>query len=193
VLERVPGVSIEQTYSPVTAPADKAPNLFYKRWMNAGVWGAWQGYGRIRMDTTAGRAAYLWESTNNRDQLIYGDTGRRDISSMCTGSFTGGKLSLRREGSYVELYAINWVAGATGTINMLASALPVGFRPTNSRLMWGYQGGNPVSLSVGYDGTTLTVQSNSATSTVAFSVGYSTSDVWPTSLPGIADGAIPTA
>lgn len=155
------------------------------------TWTSWDAFARQRVDSTAGRVIYTFDDVNFRDQLIYGDTGRRDISSICSGTFSGGKLSIRRVGHTVDLYCVAYVPGVTGQFNMLESSLPVGFRPSNSRNFWGFQNSQPISVAVGFDGSTINMTTVGSSYLVSFSISYTTTDAWPTALPGVADGGMP--
>lgn len=188
------GADLIQQFTPQSYAAGRDAKIFYVRNRSNNVWSPWRSYSSTRFDQAAGRALYLWDEINNREQLVWGDTGRRDISAMCSGSFGGGKAAIRREGSMVEIYLVNWIPGSATQLNLLATgqSLPNGYRPSNSRLMWGFQGNSPIPISVGYDGTTINITPNHATNYVACSINWSTTDPWPTTLIGTADGAIPT-
>lgn len=160
-----------------------------------GTWGPWRATPSWTLkDDTTGRQAYFYDWQNNRSNLLYGDTGRRNISSLANGTFSGGgKLTIRREGSMVDLYCVGWMPGADGVVQLLNASLPNGFRPSNSRSWFGVQNGSPVLCTLAFDASTLAVVSNAATThPVSFSFAFSTTDPWPTALPGSADGAIPT-
>jgi len=191
IVHQASGTSfIEQQWYP--SDAIRNSRIFWTRSYNYGVWRAWQAHPTTRVDQTAGRTFYQWDYLNNREQLVGGDTGRRDISSMCNGTFTGGKLSIRREGSMVDVYLVNWAAGVTGSTNLLASPLPAGFRPSNSRLFFGSQNLTPVPITLAFDGSGINITSNHVSQLISFSFSFSCTDPWPTALPGVADGAIPT-
>jgi len=162
----------------------------------SGSWSPWRFTpSSTFLDDAAGRRAFYYDPINNRSQIYNGDTGRRNISDMVTAGTTftgGGKLTIRREGSMVDIYCVGWMPGAAGTVHLLASGLPVGFRPSNSRTFWAAQNASPALCTMSFDGSTLAVISNAATThPVGFSFSYSTTDPWPTVLPGSADGAIP--
>ncbi|ASR84121.1 hypothetical protein SEA_WHEELBITE_28 [Arthrobacter phage Wheelbite] len=170
--------------------------VYIERSQITGNWGPWRYIPSVTLkDDTTGRTAYLYDWINNRSQIVYGDTGRRNISNMAPAETTfsgGGKLAIRREGSTVDIYCVGWMPGAAGTVHLLASGLPAGFRPSNSRVWWGAQNGQPVLCTMSFDGSTIAIISNAATThPIGFSFSYSTTDVWPTTLPGTADGAIP--
>ncbi|WGH21713.1 minor tail protein [Arthrobacter phage Inked] len=177
-------------------PMAGAPNVLktmYERRRYGGVWSSWTVYATTRTDQTAGRAIYQWDEPNNREQLIYGDTGWRDISQ----NGETGKVLIRRFGSMVELRFRGAVSTASGTVTY-TGILPAGLRPSYS-LEAPYREGSsafgstkmvtidPVSTNVIFwavaaTGTQLTCQST-----------YMTTDAWPTILPGVSSGSIPSA
>ncbi|AOZ65042.1 minor tail protein [Arthrobacter phage Oxynfrius] len=162
-----------------------------RRYTNS-AWSVWYLYQSSRLSEAAGRAMYAWDYNNSREQLVWGDTGRRNISAQANGTFTGGgKLTIRREGSMVDIYCVGWVPGSVGTVHLLASGLPTGFKPSNSRTWFSSQNSLPCNTVMSFDATTISVITNSDVIGVGFSFSYSTTDPWPTVLPGSADGAIP--
>ncbi|ALY10197.1 hypothetical protein SALGADO_29 [Arthrobacter phage Salgado] len=160
-----------------------------------GTWGPWRFTPSLAISEAVGRTIHAYDYLNNRSQLIYGDTGRRNISDMVTAGTTftgGGKLTIRREGSMVDIYCVGWMPGAAGTVHLLASGLPTGFKPSNSRAWFAAQNGQPALCTMAFDATTLAIISNAATiHPIGFSFSYSTTDPWPSVLPGSADGSIP--
>ncbi|ALY09556.1 hypothetical protein LAROYE_29 [Arthrobacter phage Laroye] len=167
--------------------------VYIERSQITGTWGPWRYSPTVTYkDDTTGRTAYMYDWINNRSQLVYGDTGRRNISSIANGTFTGGgKLTIRREGSVVDIYCVGWVPGSVGTTHLLASGLPSGFKPSNSRTWFSSQNSQPCNSVMAFDASTITIITNSDSVGVGFSFSYSTTDSWPTTLPGTADGSIP--
>lgn len=147
-------------------------------------------------DETAGRRLDIWDPINGREQLVYGDTGLRDISASLADIFNdagvGKKAYLRRVGALVEL-TIDGMQ-ATGDGGLTASgALPIGFRPATpfaygsaARVFDTQLEGIYVASSgtVGLDGA-------SAGSSCRATLTWTTSNAWPTTLPGLAVGTIP--
>lgn len=193
------GAHYTQMWYPVSAAGS---NMFYQRAkVGAGAWSAWRTYSGGRVDQTAGRAIYQWDDVNLREQLVYGDTGLRDVSSdaawtsalYVAGSVDGtGICFLRRVGYEVEL-TIGFTKTGSGTITT-AAGFPAGFRPagrihgvgSNSSMIFGrfYNGG----------GGSAPIWNSTATATNSVvSVMYTTTDAWPATLPGSASGSIPNA
>lgn len=134
----------------------------------------------IIVKETAGRTVSIWDYLNNREQLIYGDTGERDISALFTAGGTHGGFTLRRVGQICTLTLYNWAPTEAGSGSI--AVLPHGFRPT-------------VTYGVPAQGLSSRIQVTSAgnvqayswtTSAVVGSIVWITSDPWPTTLPGVA-------
>lgn len=169
------------------------------------AWMPWVVYASQRVDNTAGRAIYTWDDVANREQLIYGDTGWRNISNepVLLNDFTAASMQLRRVDSSITLN-FDAMKSATASGNSGFIALPVGFRPdlTNGS---GNQRYNTATELTGLNPTVISpepaygssVNPNLrflhyvATRTLHGSVTFYTRDPWPTSLPGTAIGAIP--
>lgn len=81
----------------------------------------------------AGRVITAWDYLNNREQLIYGDTGIREVTALSKA--TSGKVKLSRQGNMVWLYLEDVKVetipdGNTAVMNLFdAYGLPSGFRP----------------------------------------------------------------
>ena len=149
------------------------------------------GNATIRVSETAGRAAYYTKPGTSIEQLFYGDTGRRDVSSLLTNGWIGTAY-LRRVGSTVTLIFGNLRASAATHGECLQ--MPEGF---------GYSSSDDMrALLHGIDMTLRRTTGNIATRGVLIS-GYVSADAlygattfvtnnpWPASLPGTAVGTIP--
>jgi hypothetical protein len=184
----------------------------YIRYRNSsGTWGPWYAQTTARVDQTAGRAIYQWDDINNRDQIIYGDTGWRDVRSLVnTANFdtTTRVMNLRREGSTVRLSGqLQVLAGVTAFSYSTFLAIPIGFRvPSGIPFMVGTEttalqirtitallrlltSGNDVAIQT-INGTG-TLGNMAAGDVINISTSWSTSDAWPNTLPGTAVGSIP--
>lgn len=191
------GPSVVQTFVPITGVMDRESRVEYKRSINGVAgWSPWRVYAAQRVDTSAGRAIYAWDNINHREQLVYGDTGVRNIASLVTNGWTIENVKLRRVGGTVFFSAYN-VNPAAKTAES-ALILPAGFHPSP-----GYTGNMafPVRASTMNGLGWLTIHSSTkavvpeqATPSFVgtiFSVQWHTDDPWPTSLPGTAVGTIP--
>ncbi|QFG13634.1 hypothetical protein PBI_SHEPARD_24 [Arthrobacter phage Shepard] len=188
-----------QEYEGLTAGQEA--RVLYRRTFVAGVWSPWRAMVTNRVDQTAGRAIYQWDDINSREQLIYGDTGQRSVvtDQAWVDALTGSGLTLagsqiarvRRVGNLVEL---NWAFDKTATGSVTCTAgFPLGFRPSS---VWNALGlTSSMGLTRAYNGggaTPMIYQSGNTTQlNVTACLTYTTTDAWPTSLPGTAVGGIP--
>ena len=161
------------------------------RRMNSSIWDPWRFMPTQRVDQNAnvGRTIYTWDDINNREQLIYGDTGIREISSLLANGWTASSIKLSRVGHIVDVNISDLVTGTSTTVAQLPSgfrpptALPVMGRPASNTDVPCYgtlDGSGNIGLIVG---RTFNARSFQAT--------FRTTDAWPTSLPGTAVGTIP--
>ncbi|MFE5839130.1 hypothetical protein [Arthrobacter sp. NPDC056493] len=181
-----------QQFTPVWG--NQTGRVTFQRTYANSVWSSWFAMPSNRIDQTAGRVIYQWDTLNGREQLIYGDTGVRRVETLFVNGWTAAIASLRRTNNIVQLglYTVSPTAQTAAT----AFAIPVGFRP-------GSFGGNTAyacrSLnSSGSGWCTITgsgdVQPDTVYGTFNGSIQlmtWTTSDTWPTTLPGTASGSIP--
>lgn len=133
---------------------------------------------RYSISEVAGRVVTVWDYLNNREQLIYGDTEERNIASLFTAGGTHGGFTLRRVGQTCTLTLYNWAPNAAGSGNL--AVIPTGFRP---RVTHGVPAqGLSSRLQVTPSGNVQAY--NWTTASVVGSIVWTTSDPWPTSLPG---------
>lgn len=137
---------------------------------------------------SAGRVITVWDYLNNREQLVYGDTGVRDIAASLP-TMTEGTARIRRNGSAVSLAIDTAKFSNTGTFT-LASVIPPGFRPDMNF------NGFAVQLS-GADGYRASITTAGNLAIYSYSGGWvrgyltwTTADTWPTALPGTAVGGV---
>lgn len=168
-----------------------------------GTWTAWRVYSSTRTDQTAGRAFYQWDDLNNREQLAYGDTGLREVSSLVNAAFfdnTGAtrKIHLRRYGSQVEMTGQFLLTASTSDVG--AITVPSGYAPQyivngyvtaiggTTRLIRVYSlvGSSVINLKADIGGAGLV-----AGDVCSVTLTWQTLQAWPTSLPGAASGTIP--
>lgn len=184
------GTRIVQTFYP-GAGASGGAKFFKQRLLAGGSWSLWFSYGSQRVDQTAGRAIYSWDDLNNREQLVYGDTGRRNIASLIENSHTTSSMELRRIGMAVSLR----VGGLNSTpaTNSKFLTIPAGFRSSvSSTRMTCIESTNTVTAKVvvASDGSVyLSVPTVLASESQEFL--WVTDQAWPSVLPGTAIGAIP--
>lgn len=202
VLTAASPTDVIQRLTPVAGGATGSGLAMYVRRFFGGTWTTWRAYTSARVDQTAGRAIYQWDDVNAREQLVYGDTGWRNVAADLSPSDFAGTVFVRRQGGLVTVH-INVTPADVTRENATIYTLPSGFRPDNppSSLFYAIgRQGNSLKL------TQMTVNSSGAlaarTATNnwvpadgAFQVQatFPTSQTWPTTLPGIASGTIPNA
>lgn len=94
------------------------PTVVSRR-MAGGVWAGWRPTASLRTDQTAGRSMHLFDEINTRDQVIYNDTGLRDISAAVTWNDTRSDPAKTRT-AFISRYGKHVTLRAT-------FALPPGF------------------------------------------------------------------
>lgn len=141
----------------------------------------------IRVDNTVGRRVFTWDADNAREQMIYGDTGWRNVTPE--NGWTANAMSIRRIGSVI--YAAIYLAAKTAATGDIIYTLPSGYRPALGVAVG--------ALYAGDDTTPVTAGNWLLVSRTAFGsanmsgqVSWSTIEPWPSALPGSASGVIPT-
>ncbi len=164
-----------------------------------GAWGTWQPPGTpiphlgswITEAAATGRAGYVWDTINARAQMVYYDSGWRDISSLLANGWTG-QLFVRRTDNVVLLRSAG-LSGAGATADTVAT-LPTGFRSESTI--------NQILPANATDATVLRAQMTSAgaiilpravATAVSSTWPMSTTNALPTALPGDPVGTIPAA
>jgi hypothetical protein len=175
----------------------------YTRYRNSSnTWGPWYTYTTNRVDQSAGRAIYQWDALNNRDQLIWGDTGWREVKADLKTGFTTGSLRIRRFNNLVTVKWDGLQATAQPTNAIPAYTAPSGFGVSASDPS--YYGWNNLCASTSnvgnmwgaanWGGNLVFTQCLGTFSTSYYYNGgitYHTEQAWPNTLPGTAIGGIP--
>jgi hypothetical protein len=182
---------MQQIFYPGSASTSR---VHYIRVCSNGIWQPWRTFTSVRVDQTIGRTFYQWDEVNGREQLVYGDTGPRSIGDILLNGWVAAapaEVSIRRVGNIVTLDGK--VGSGTATADLLFS-LPNGFRPRSQdqTVIDGVLSGSPSSWKyarVRWDGNIYLDKSSVGTLYIAGS--WSTTDAWPTLLPGTALGTIP--
>ncbi|ALY09404.1 minor tail protein [Arthrobacter phage Joann] len=167
--------------------------VFYSRQYNTNAWSGWAVHSSTRVDQTAGRAIYLWDDLNNRDQLVSGDTGVRSIP-MDNGYL--GSLFIRRQGYTVTLNgAVKRPPGVSINGTFLIS-IPDGFKPQS--VAWTFfpvrHSPNPswgTLYRKAYELVFENLTGDTDAGEARFEISWTTVQAWPTVLPGSASGTIP--
>ncbi len=165
--------------------------VVYRRVRAGGNWQPWRAFTAQRIDKTAGIAIYTWDDISGREQFIHGDTGRRNIAADALNGWNiQGQLNIRRVGYTVHLL-FGYLNPSAATSDVIALLAP-GFRPpANSEFFvrFGSGGGYVEAQNQGNLQAPRTLGIVGPSARICLS--YQTSEAWPTSLPGTADGAIP--
>lgn len=159
----------------------------------------------IRFNQTVGRVVTAWDYLNNREQLIYADTGVRSLPVPATSPLNGiGTITISRYNNEITLVLDNVEYVGTNTSEYLTAAgfIPVGFRPGYSENPAGIITNNnanatyPIGVLQGSRlrrlGPALTgAEPGLGTSAMRGTLKWKTIDLWPSTLPGTAVGSIP--
>ncbi|UVK58680.1 minor tail protein [Arthrobacter phage GantcherGoblin] len=186
--------SVFQQFTPAISSTAGSP-FFYIRYSmtNHTQWSPWRMFNSSRFDQTAGRVLYQWDEANAREQLVYGDTGWRDVTASLMNGWTGTSLWLRRIGYVVYIRAYNMV-GTSATLNKFYT-LPVGFQrsPSGTEYLTSSDGFTPLSIENAGNVLAFVNTSNRFAGAFGNFTPFTTIDAWPTSLPGTAavGGTIP--
>ena len=176
VVEFLQWLGAEQT-------AGRVKSLTFGQWSIANID---QSY---TVKETAGRTVTVWDYLNNREQIIYGDTGIRDITALAP-NITSGKLYLYRDGNTVTLiFDVVQMAGATGSnYDMVpAGGIPTGFRPPRTFWFNGIDGPPGVRrIGVNSSGWVPVYLSPVPGDVYRGTITWRTTQPWPTVLPGVA-------
>ncbi|ASM62300.1 hypothetical protein SEA_NIGHTMARE_24 [Arthrobacter phage Nightmare] len=156
----------------------------FMRSLVSGTWGPWKVFRNTNIDNSVGRTLSIWDETGNRSQLIYGDTGERDVRTEL-GNGTFAALKLRRVNHVVELTAVGWVATGTNA-SMLLSAIPLGFRNNSTRGASAVQNTTLLAANVPANTGNPLIYGATVGATVNFTAMWQTIDPWPATLPGTA-------
>jgi hypothetical protein len=164
----------------------------YTRMLNSQTWSPWRFTPSQRVDNSAGRAIYTWDDTANREQLVYGDTGLRNISADLMGMqpSTGNSYSsIRRENNTVTL-SINAeviLADVSGSLEFYR--IPAGFRNSFQQInAYAVVKTSPVtikSMQLVSQQYVRLYQDPKAGEQIRHTFTYQTNDPWPTVLPGV--------
>lgn len=179
---------------------DARKGFWQRRKRSTDPWQAWQFIASQRVDETAGRAIYTWDDLNNREQRVFGDTGFRSIGTLMQNGWTlgsAGGLFIRRSDDLVTLMGYNIDGSAATSTTIINNSDIPGFQPAigSQRLPIIRDGGTTLAA--------LIVSSNATLGGILLPTGgiigsiqywaaqWTTTQAWPTSLPGNAQGSIP--
>lgn len=170
------------------------PRIEYTRAFGNDGWSEWDVRVSHRVDNTAGRAVYIWDPTANREQLIYGDTGARNIVGDLIGvrqaEATNAYPTIRRVGNTVTLNLNGAVVTSTSTTGQLELyVVPDGFKGSFQQVnMYVITSINPLtakSLQLVSQKYVRLYNTPTEGDQLRYTITWETSDPWPTTLPGI--------
>lgn len=160
----------------------------YTRRRFTGSWSIWRHFGPSRTDQTAGRAMYQWDELNAREQLVYGDTGLRNINDL-SATRTAGNLIVARYGKTLIITVANLkISDSAGSVTF--ATLPVGFRPATDTYALDINTGTK-RFYASPSGALMLLNHTDPNATYATTLNAMSNDTWPTTLPGTAIGTIP--
>ena len=150
--------------------------------------------GSIYTDSAATAGAVRWIKASGTGttgwRVDWGDTGWRNIPFPADRPYTGGRMLVKRTdiGLYLTFDAVTW--DSTATNNESFGRLPSGFRGEDVEKKFSiFAGASPspvgsVNISrLGY-GNIYGAKTDSSTPPWYAQIFYSTSEPWPTTLPG---------
>lgn len=168
-------------------------NMFYRRIRVNHAWQPWRSFSSQRVDNTAGRAIYTWDDTWNREQMIYGDTGLRNISANLLGIQppTGNTFpSIRRVGTTVTLNLNGIVIDQDYAGQLELYVVPDGFKNSFQQInMYPIVRTSPLevkTMQLVSQKYVRLYQDPKAGDQIRHQITWETTDPWPTTLPGIA-------
>lgn len=171
------------------------PVIYQRSRINSTVWSPWTITASTRTDQTAGRAVYQWDDLNDREQLIYGDTGWRNINGIVSNR-TSGNVFFRIKNGWATVTFVDTVFVFEGTINNffpVSNSPFLTFAPTfvlaqEQVTSAGTGSSYRVTIFPGGRGAIYSAPSGLA---ITGSIVWPTDTPWPTILPGVAVGGIP--
>lgn len=140
---------------------------------------------RYTLSEAAGRTVTVWDYLNQREQLIYGDTGWRDVSSWITPGrgYMVSLMQVRRVGGTVHIRFAD-ATGGTGTFFTPTAGFRVG---SNTNRFWAPAVSNAGAVKqLRGNNYGFIVDGVAASDVFNCYAIYETSDPWPTALPGVA-------
>lgn len=193
---------VVQEFTPQSYSTAIDGRRFYRRAKSNGAWAAWRAYNSTRVDQTAGRVIYQWDDLNYREQLIYGDTGWRNVRGLFEAVCAANGLTyaniagfsdpaIRRVGSTIYYRIGVNITGALANVDFRTAMQPAGFK-TDQIENWQMPASMTGSAGVIHFSPANYIRFWTA-GNQTFIMSLSTTDAWPTTLPGTAIGTIPSA
>lgn len=140
----------------------------------------------LKIQETAGRTVSVWDYLNQREQMIYGDTGLRDISSLILDR-TAGSAFVRRENNTITVYLNSVVSSRPGAGVSIIASLGSGYRADNASEVWTIASNVSSARRVGVNiYGQLTTRDGDSSYPITAVFTFTTRDPWPNSLLGVA-------
>ena len=144
-------------------------------------------------DESVGRRVFTWDGVNSRWQMIYGDTGWRDVSTLFTGSWLGN-WNVRRINSVVYHNLFN-VRSGTGAVWNAPAGFRGGISTTDVQSMpvsrYDLASHSAIGCNNGGAGNYTVLGGAIGYAGAVINAVITTYEAWPSSLPGTAVGSIP--
>jgi hypothetical protein len=143
--------------------------------------------GAIYVDTASTMGASTWQKMSGTGTsgwvVTVGDTGVRNMTPATTLSGYGA-FRIQRIGNVCELILTFGIAASSGDLQILTSALPVGFRPGNSRGIFTTTRDSILgSADFAWNGGALTLLGATSGKSISLSFTYITPETWPLTFP----------
>ena len=180
---------VVQRYSPIDGTWGVAP-YYIRVSLSGSQWSGWRVFNPTRVDQTAGRAIYQWDDLNNREQIIYGDTGWRELSASLLNGWTASSLMVRRYGNLVTMKIFNLDSSAATNDTFFLP--PSGWTRAHGAgvLLFPKTSSSVAYLTLASTGCTFTGRSGVYGTGGYTEVSWTTDGAWPNILPGTASGNI---
>ncbi|MDY0829146.1 pyocin knob domain-containing protein [Microbacterium sp. BG28] len=162
---------------------------YWQRRRTSGTYSAWEFYSALVVDQTAGRTMSLYDPVNLRMQMIYGDTGWREVKDQLINGWTAQTVQIRRVGLMVTVKFNGLDPSARTASNALASL--AGFRGSTDRFLLFDAPNGPVTTYRANAAGTIDVVAFQNSGLLYGEGTFPTNDAWPTILPGVAVGSVP--
>lgn len=146
-------------------------------------------------DTNATNGAVLWVKAtgtgNTGWQVVYGDTGWRNINSLIINGWVNYVYPLRLRRVNERIYVVGYLLKTDATSAVFLDVLGAGFAPAANTWHMGLVAGTatsaPVLVRLSGSGFQIPAYASSAVQPESYvDISYSTTDTWPASLPGTA-------
>ena len=155
-------------------------------------------------DESVGRRIFSWSSAlasgaTTGWQMTYGDTGFRELNGALSNGWTATSILMRRINSTTHFHVYGLSASAA--TNATFYTLPSGFKLTlgsngmyipSSKTLGSTTSDGLIGVTAS-SGAMFSQGSYAGFTAVQCLASWSTSDTWPSSLPGSASGSIPAA